>query len=60
MAKIRPLRTVLLLVLPIVLGVCCAPIAAAGTSVCIDPTDSALNQYCETIPGAGGGQTRGG
>jgi hypothetical protein len=36
--------------------------AAAGASpvtACDNPADSALNQYCETIPGTGGGQVPG-
>src|SRR5881398_1220920 len=36
-----------------------APLSARAARVpgCTGPADSALNQYCETIPAAGGGQT---
>jgi hypothetical protein len=36
-----------------------APMAASAATVpgCTNPAESALNQYCETVPSPGGGQT---
>ncbi len=36
-----------------------APLSAGAATVpgCANPADSALNQYCETVPAPGGGQT---
>jgi hypothetical protein len=38
-----------------------APLSATAATVpgCANPTDSAFNQYCETIPSSAGGQTPG-
>ena|SRR5437588_8029335 len=48
----RTLRTAILLVLAFAVGV--SPALGASVPGCINPADSALNQYCETIPGATG------
>lgn len=39
------------------MAICCTPAFAADVPGCVNPADSALNQYCETIPAASGGQT---
>lgn len=39
------------------LGFAGSPAGAASISGCTNPADSALNQYCEVIPSATGGQT---
>lgn len=57
MAK-RP-RTTILVAAPLVLvalGLGVSSASAAFLPGCANPADSALNQYCETIPTAGGGQ----
>ena len=51
---IRALRTGMFLLLPLVIGA--SPALAAFVPGCANPADSALNQYCETIPGGGGAQ----
>lgn len=39
---------------------CGVPVAGANpVTACDNPADSALNQYCETVPGTGGGQVPG-
>jgi hypothetical protein len=57
MVKIRRLCTVLAVGLPMGLWLCNPPAFAATIPGCVNPADSALNQYCETIPSATGGQT---
>jgi hypothetical protein len=53
----RHLRNSLLIVLPLVLGPYSSSAGAAiATLGCGGPADSALNQYCEVIPAATGGQ----
>jgi hypothetical protein len=54
-AMVRGLRTALLLTILIAAG--STPALAATVPGCINPADSALNQYCEVIPAATGGQT---
>ncbi len=51
-------RRVLAVVLALTAGLCVAPAgAAAGCINGSSPSDSAINQYCETIPASTGGQT---
>src|SRR5437763_1261256 len=51
----RGLRTAILAAL--VIGVGATPAAARFILGCANPADSALNQYCETVPNARGPQT---
>jgi hypothetical protein len=51
---IRVLRTGIFLLLLLAVGT--SPALAAFVPGCANPADSALNQYCETIPGAAGAQ----
>lgn len=50
-------RALRLAVVCLLVGAACASAAAARAPAgCLDPSDSALNQYCPTIPAAGGGR----